>query len=79
LGDTHGVADLAHALGVIVICGGGSLEDSGTDEEIVADFDGDKQACACSHASQRARARAGSSAAEHTCYRPAVALVHHIF
>jgi hypothetical protein len=39
---------LADALGVIVGCIGCGVEDSRTDKEVVADFDGNEQARACS-------------------------------
>jgi hypothetical protein len=46
LHDAHGVADLADALCIVVAGVGGGLEDAGANEEIVADFDGEEEACA---------------------------------
>ena len=40
-------ADLANALGIVVAGSGRRLENSGANEEIVADFDCEKQASAC--------------------------------
>jgi hypothetical protein len=38
------VADLTYALCRVVACGNSCLQDSGADEEIVADLNGEKQA-----------------------------------